>query len=69
LIKNLRFVFFSSYHLQWDKGTGGITWFDLSGLTSQNLDLEFIVHNSDVVGGQVYQFRIKAENAFGWAEL
>lgn len=44
----------SSYHLQWDKGTDGVTWFDLSGLTSQNLDLEFIVHNSDVVGGQVY---------------
>lgn len=49
----------TSYYLQWDSGTAGVTWLDLSGLTSPNLLTQFIV-DTDINAGQEYRFRVKA---------
>jgi hypothetical protein len=55
----------TSYYLQWDKGTDGITWYDLVGLTESFTDLEYTATYGDILPGEDYQFRLKAENEFG----
>jgi hypothetical protein len=55
----------SSYHLQWNSGSGS-TYTDLAGLTSDYTSLTFLV-TSNIIPGTPYNFRVKAKNAHGWA--
>ena len=43
----------TSYNLQWDKGTQGISWFDIIGHNPVSLDLT-TTQTADVVGGSFY---------------
>jgi hypothetical protein len=54
-----------SYHLQWDKATDGAQWFDIQGLDPSSLLLT-ATQTNEVVGGQIYQFRVRASNVHGW---
>jgi hypothetical protein len=55
----------SSYHLQWNKGSG-TTYEDLVGFTSDYTSLTFLV-TSNISAKGTYKFRVKAKNAHGWA--
>ena len=55
----------TSYYLQWDKGTHGVTWYDLVGSGDPYMDLEYFATFGDITPGGDYNFRIKAENEFG----
>ena len=58
----------SSYYLQWDKGTNGVSWYDLVGLADPYLQLEYIAYFGDIVPGSNYQFRLKAQNEYGLSQ-
>ena len=55
-----------SYHLQWDKGTDGATWYDVIGYSPSSLDVKTII-TSEVVGGTTYLLKVRAKNVHGWA--
>jgi hypothetical protein len=57
----------TSYYLQWDKGTSGAEWFDLVGLTTYYLQLDYTGYFGDIVQGESYKFRLKAQNLFGFS--
>lgn len=44
-----------SYYLQWDQGSNGANWYDLTGLTSIYPFTSFVV-TTNVVKGTTYQF-------------
>ena len=50
-----------SYNLQYDVGTNGASWVDLTGSTTDYVLLQYIV-SSNVVAGRTYLFRIRAKN-------
>jgi len=54
-----------SYHLQFDSGTGGVSWTDLVGFSSNSLATTFTV-SSGIVAGTDYMFRVRAKNIYGW---
>lgn len=54
-----------SYHLQFDNATAAGTWFDVVGLAPDSMLLTVIV-SSQVVSGDMYGFRVRARNIFGW---
>jgi hypothetical protein len=49
-----RGAYITSYYLQWDKGTNGVSWYDLCGLTDQYMNLEFTATFGDIVPGSNY---------------
>ena len=57
-----------SYNLQYDDASGGNTWTDLTGVTSDEVILSSSVTNSIQVG-LTYLFRYRAKNAHGWGEF
>lgn len=54
-----------SYNLQWDKGTNGGVWTDLTGISSDYTSLSFAI-TSEVVAGTTYLIRVRAKNYWGW---
>jgi hypothetical protein len=54
-----------SYHLQWDKNTNEVDWFDLVGLSTESTQLSFTV-TTDVLANKAYKFRVRAKNLYGW---
>jgi hypothetical protein len=54
-----------SYHLQYDNATAAVTWLDVVGLAPDSMLLSVIV-SSEVVSGELYGFRVRARNIFGW---
>ena len=56
----------TSYNLQWDANTNGVTWGDLKG-EEDNLDTTATFTKDGLTPGQLYQFRIKARNVHGWS--
>ena len=54
-----------SYHLQYDNATAAVTWLDVVGLAPDSMLLTVIV-SSQVVSGDMYGFRVRARNIFGW---
>jgi len=54
-----------SYHLQFDNGTASTNWTDVVGIAVDSLATTVIV-STDIVSGQVYGFRVRARNIFGW---
>lgn len=60
----------TTFHLQWDKNTGGDTdsdWFDLVGYPIDAITDNFIV-GSNVAGGYMYKFRVRAGNIYGFGD-
>ena len=60
-----------SYHLQWDRGSNGVVWYDLIGHDTI-YDSEQYTFTEDVIGGIEYKFRVRARNKWGygeWSEL
>jgi hypothetical protein len=56
-----------SYHIRWDKKTYGLEWYDLVGLDSDYVNVEF-THGSDILPGETYRFQIRCRNKWGWSE-
>lgn len=56
----------TSYNLQWDKGTNGVTWYNIIGYSPSSLDLKTTI-TSEVVGGINYMLKVRAINVHGWA--
>ncbi len=57
----------SSYHLQWDKGSSGANWYDLTGFVNNYQSTSFIV-TTDLSVGQPFLFRVRAKNAYGFGD-
>ena len=56
-----------SYWLEYDEGAGdNISWTTLVGNPSESLVLEYLVTGGAIIGGNPYQFRVRAKNALGW---
>lgn len=55
----------SSYNMQWDKGTNGVTWYHLVGFSPSSLSTSLVV-TSGVISGSTYKFRVRASNLMGW---
>jgi hypothetical protein len=68
LTEELRGAPIVSYHLQWDEGTSGRDWDDLTGITVNSLNTSFIVTTGLLVGYD-YQFRVRARNAYGFGDF
>ena len=67
-VDDLRGSVITSYHLQWDEGTTGVSWYDLTGFSMFYLGTSFIV-TSGLLPGYTYQFRVRAENAYGFGSF
>lgn len=57
-----------AYNLQFDKGTNGVTWYDLYGVVPTATLLSFTL-TSDIVPGGKYLFRIRAGNVHGFGSF
>lgn len=68
LTEELRGAPIVSYNLQWDKGTSGRDWHDLTGITVDSLNTGFIV-TSGLLVNYAYQFRVRARNAYGFGDF
>jgi len=55
----------TSYSLEWDAGTAGVSYTSLIGESSDNLDL--IYNSTGVTAGGSYMFRVRAKNIYGWS--
>lgn len=55
----------TSYQIQWDSGTAGVTYTTLQGLSPYSTLTSYTV-NSGLTGGQDYKFRVRARNLYGW---
>eukprot|EP00347_Sterkiella_histriomuscorum_P011727 403371340 len=58
----------TSYNLQWDKGTNGVSWFNLIGFQPPSLATSMIVTNG-IFSGQTYLFKVRAYNLIGWGNF
>lgn len=66
-VDDLRGSPIATYHLQWDQGTSGVSWFDLTGFSMNYLQTSFIV-TTNLLAGYSYQFRVRAKNAYGFGD-
>ena len=57
-----------SYNLQWDRGTKGVTWYNLIGYDSDVLDTSYSTINT-LTAGVTYKFKVRAKNFFGWSDF
>lgn len=57
-----------SYNLQWDRGTGGETWYNLLGYDSDTLVYSYTTIN-ELTAGVFYEFKVRSRNFFGWSEF
>jgi len=57
-----------SYNVQWDKGEGTSTFYELLGYSSTFTSTSHIV-TSGIVGGTDYVFKIRALNYWGWGDF
>ena len=59
----------TSYELQWDAGSSGVSWVDLAGVSSNYLLTSYVVTTgtggAPIPAGTTYQFRVRAANAWG----
>lgn len=66
-INDIRAPVVLSYNLQWDKGTNGVQWESLVGLSTETKQLSFTAVTG-ISGGQYYKFRVRAKNLYGWGD-
>jgi len=57
----------TSYNVQWVAGATGGTWADLSGISPTSLLTSQAA--APVQAGQLYRFRVRAKNKYGWGPL
>ena len=55
----------TSYSLEWDVGSGGVTWIREVGFLSNSLATTHTVTDNIIIGHE-YQFRLRAKNVWGW---
>lgn len=55
----------TSYNLQWDNGSGGVSWEALVGISPPSLQTTH-TQTAGIVPGRLYQLRVRAKNKFGW---
>jgi hypothetical protein len=55
----------TSYRLEWDAGTAGVTWSDVVGHTASYLGTDYTI-TTGVVAGVSYRLRVSAYNAHGY---
>jgi hypothetical protein len=58
----------TSYNLQWDSGTSGVTWTNLVGYSPSSTSTTYTL-TSGITHGSSYEFRVRAKNAFGWGSF
>ena len=58
----------TSYNVQWDAGTGGASWTHLQGLGAPALATSISI-TSEVVPGEAYQVRVRAQNVYGFGDF
>lgn len=56
----------TSYNLQWDANSNGLTWSDLKGQDG-SLDTATTFTKSALTGGLYYKFKLQAKNIQGWS--
>ena len=54
-----------TYNLQWDSGTSGFLWSDLSGISPLSTALTY-TRTTGVSAGSIYNFKVRAKNIHGW---
>lgn len=57
-----------SYNLQWDQGTQGTQWANLTGHTIDSILFKYQI-TSNVYAGDFYQIRVRAKNVWGWGQF
>ena len=55
----------TSYSMEWDVGSNGLTWVREIGYLSNSLLTSFTVTDNILIG-HAYQFRLRAKNIWGW---
>ncbi|CDW74138.1 pa14 multi-domain protein [Stylonychia lemnae] len=55
----------TSYNLQWDAGSDGLSWFSLQGLSPSSILSTYTVTSGIIIGSK-YKFRLRARNIHGW---
>lgn len=58
----------TSYNLQYDSGTNGITWIDVVGLTPAFTETSTIL-SSQITPGVTYKFKVRAANIHGFGDF
>ena len=58
----------TSYNLQWDSNTNGLTWSNLKGQDG-SLDTATSFTKSGLTGGLYYKFKVQARNIQGWSTV
>ena len=54
-----------SYNLEWDGGSSGSVYSSLVGYVANSLSTSFLATNG-LTAGQLYRFRVRAKNIWGW---
>jgi Fibronectin type III domain len=55
----------TSYNVQWDQGTQGTQWANLTGYNIDSIVFNYKV-SSGIYAGDFYQIRVRAKNRWGW---
>jgi len=58
----------TSYNLQWDSGTSGVTWTDVVGLAPAYTSTSIIL-TTGITAGTTYRVKVRAQNVFGWGDF
>lgn len=61
----------TSYFLEWDAGTNGVTYTEIVGYSpvSNATSYEVTGNSTGLVSGASYKFRVTARNIFGWGPV
>mmetsp|Transcript_29136 Transcript_29136/g.28196 ORF Transcript_29136/g.28196 Transcript_29136/m.28196 type:complete len:163 (-) Transcript_29136:195-683(-) len=54
----------TSYQLQWDAGSLGVSWYEVVGFSSDYTSTSYVI-NTGITAGDPYQFKIRAKNIYG----
>src|SRR5437762_1734809 len=58
----------TSYNLQWDSGSAGVTWTDVVGISPAYTSTSIIL-STGITAGSTYRFKVRAQNDIGWGSF